>query len=140
MRNRRERREEERKARKLLKRAPERAQGETVEGYRRRVLAYMEECALSRFARNLPPEPRPTPKASALIASVGATALQIRNRYLQVWMQEGSERLVIYRIGEEELRVGRRYGETRVDMWVFGELGDDEPDPQLSSRTEGRSR
>lgn len=155
----------ERKARRLLKGAPKRDQNETAEEHRRRVFAYLEEHAgtgaeafefygvmlrlmgapvpsreeeraLARFARNLPPEPQPTPKASALIASIGADAVRVR--YLEIWMQEGAERLVIYRIADEELRVARRYGSTRVDMWVSGELGSDEPDPQRPCRSEGR--
>ena len=149
----------------MLKETPKRRQGELPEEHQRRVLAYLEEHvgeggeafeiyaammrligapvppeeeerALTRFASGLPPEPRPTPRASALMRRLGVSSQRVRDRYLEIWMQEGAERLVVYRVGSEELCVRRRLGSTRADMW----LGGDESGPQVSVHHRHRNR
>jgi hypothetical protein len=92
------------------------------------------EVQRSLLTAGVTPHTDPTPAAIELMRAVGIEPDRLAERYVELWRERGQEMVVLYQIGDEMLCVGRRSGELRIDVWVRGELGQDEPEPQAVFR------
>jgi hypothetical protein len=92
------------------------------------------EVQRSLLTAGVTPHTDPTPAAMELMCAVGMEPNRLADGYVELWRERRQEMIVLYQIGDEMLCVGRRSGELRIDVWVRGELGHDEPEPQAVFR------